>query len=341
MLAEQHFQSLSRLAGPLGVRLALLVGGQGTVLRRELLTAVASGSVQLVVGTHALLRPEVRFPDLALVVVDEQHRFGVTQRQALYEKGPQAHVLIMTATPIPRSLALTLYGDLDVSVLDELPAGRQPIRTALRTPDRRDRIFAFVAEELRAGRQAYIIYPLIEESGRSDLTSALEAHAELCAGPLAGFEVGLLHGRLPAEEKARTMEGFVAGRIQALVSTTVIEVGVDVPNASVIVIEHAERFGLAQLHQMRGRVGRGAAASYCILVAYPSEGETDPTPRLEALCQTQDGFALARRDLELRGPGELLGTRQAGVPDLVVADPVRDEDLLVLARELARSGALP
>ena len=342
VLAEQHYQTLRRLAEPLGVRCALLVGGQGAALRRELLNGVATGAVDLVVGTHALLQPEVAFASLGLAVVDEQHRFGVTQRQELYNKGTRAHVLIMTATPIPRSLALTLYGDLDVSVLDEQPAGRQPIRTALRIPERRDRIFAFVADELRAGHQAYIVYPLIEESERSDLTSVKAAHAELCAGPLAGFEVGLLHGRMASDEKARVMEGFATGRIHVLVSTTVIEVGIDVPNATVMVIEHAERFGLAQLHQMRGRVGRSAAPSYCVLVAYPTEGEADPAARLQALCDTQDGFELARRDLELRGPGELLGVRQAGVAGLRVADPIRDEDLLVLAREEARAaGAWP
>ena len=339
VLAEQHLQTLTRLCEPLGLRCAYLVGGQGAVLRRELLTGLASGAVDLVVGTHALLQPEVRFASLGAVVVDEQHRFGVTQRQDLYGKGPAAHVLIMTATPIPRSLALTLYGDLDVSVLDELPAGRQPIRTALRAPERRERIFSFVAEQLRAGRQAYIVYPLIEESERSDLTSVVAAHAELAAGPLAEFEVGLLHGRLASEEKAQVMGDFAAGRVQALVSTTVIEVGVDVPNATIIVIEHAERFGLAQLHQMRGRVGRGTEASYCVLVAYPTEGDADPADRLQALCDTQDGFELARRDLELRGPGELLGLRQAGVAGLRVAHPVRDEDLLVLARDEVRAAA--
>ena len=336
VLAEQHYQTLTRLCAPLGLCCALLVGKQAAGQRRELLAGVAEGSVHIAVGTHALLQPEVAFASLGAAVVDEQHRFGVTQREELYRKGPAAHVLIMTATPIPRSLALTLYGDLDVSVLDELPAGRQPIRTALRAPDRREPIFSFVAEQVRAGHQAYVVYPLIEESERSDLTSVKSAYAELSSGPLADFDVGLLHGRLAGEEKTRVMGEFAAGRIQVLVSTTVIEVGVDVPNATVMVIEHAERFGLAQLHQMRGRVGRGEAASYCVLVAYPTEGDGDPAERLQALCETQDGFELARRDLQLRGPGELLGVRQAGVAALRVADPLRDEDLLVLAREEAR-----
>lgn len=339
VLAEQHAHTLRSLLEPLGLRLVLLLGGQTPTRRLQLLAAVVSGEAQLIVGTQALLQGDVHFGRLGFIVVDEQHRFGVSQRSDLYAKNPSADVLIMTATPIPRSLALTLYGDLEVSVLDEIPPGRQPVRTAWRLPDRRDRIFAFVADELRKGRQAFIVYPLIEESEQSDMTSAIHGYEELRSGPLAGFEVALLHGRLPADEKADVMGRFAQGSLQALVATTVIEVGIDVPNATVIVVEHAERFGLAQLHQLRGRVGRGPCPSHCILIAYTEAAGEDGVweERLRAMCETQDGFVLARRDLELRGPGELLGTRQAGFGGLVVASLVRDESLLVLAREEARA----
>ena len=340
ILAEQHSYTLRKLLEPLGLHLVLLLGGERAARRRELLESVESGQAQLIVGTHALLQGDVRFDRLGLIIVDEQHRFGVSQRSELYAKSPAADVLIMTATPIPRSLALTVYGDLEVSVLDEMPPGRQPVRTAWRLPDRRDRIFAFVADELRAGRQAFVVYPLIEESDQSDATSAIQGHEELKAGPLAEFEIGLLHGRLPASEKAEVMDGFAQGRTQALVATTVVEVGIDVPNATVMVVEHAERFGLAQLHQLRGRVGRGPCPAHCILIAHPEAGGEDGVweERVRAMCETQDGFVLARRDMELRGPGELLGTRQAGFGGLIVADLLRDEDLLVLARDEARAG---
>ena len=337
ILAEQHFFNICQLVRPLDLDAVLLTGGQKAAQRRQSLAAIESGLAPLVVGTHALIQQEVAFQRLGLVVVDEQHRFGVAQRGALYGKGEKPDLLVMTATPIPRSLALTLYGDLDVAVLDELPPGRQPVRTALRRQDRRELIFAFAADQMRAGRQVYIVYPLIDESEKMDLKSAVEAYEELKDGPLDGFEVGLLHGRLAVEEKTRIMEAFKAGQLQALVSTTVIEVGVDVPNATLMVIEHAERFGLAQLHQLRGRVGRGGEQSFCILVAYAtdSEADSDAATRLQTMCETQDGFVIAQRDMEIRGPGEMLGTRQAGMPEFKVADLVGDADLLVQARQEA------
>jgi ATP-dependent DNA helicase RecG len=314
-----------------------LKGKQRKALRRELLTAIESGVAHIVVGTHALIQEEVHFARLGLAVVDEQHRFGVVQRGALYKKGEKPDLLVMTATPIPRTLALTLYGELEVSVIDELPPGRQPIRTALRAPDRRDAIFEFAGDQARQGRQVYVVYPLIEESEKMDLKSAVEAYEELCHGHLAEFEVALLHGRLAAEEKAEVMDAFKKNRIQVLVSTTVIEVGVDVPNATVMIIEHAERFGLAQLHQLRGRVGRGGEQSFCILVSYASAGAelSDSRERLEMMERTQDGFEIAEKDLQIRGPGEFFGTRQAGMPEFKVADLIEDEDLLQSAREEA------
>ena len=316
----------------------LLVGGQGDGLRRELVTAVQTGSARVVVGTHALIQDEVQFANLGLVVVDEEHRFGVVQRQALYTKGPHADVLVMSATPIPRSLALTLYGDLDVSTLDELPAGRRPVRTVLRAPAQRPQVLTFVGQELSQGRQAYIVYPVIDEAedGRT-LTSAAAAFDELTNGPLSGHAVGFLHGRMTSAEKSQAMGAFHRGDCQALVCTSLVEVGLDVPRATIMVVEHAERFGLAQLHQLRGRVGRGEGGeqAYCILIAYHQKQDDTAGQRLEILCHTQDGFEIAQKDLELRGPGELQGTRQAGMPALLVADPCADEDLLVAARSQA------
>ncbi len=337
ILAEQHFHTVRRLASGIGMEdVVLFKGGARTALKRELRNGLASGATRLVVGTHALIEADVEFARLGLAIVDEQHRFGVAQRTRLSAKGAAIDLLIMTATPIPRSLALTLYGDLSVSVIDELPPGRQPIRTALRDPERRQGIFGFVADQVRAGRQAYVVYPLIEDSEKIDLTSAQSGFEELRTGWLADCRVELLHGRLPTEEKVDVMARFAAGEVDVLVSTTVIEVGVDVANATVIVIEHAERFGLAQLHQLRGRVGRGTDEAYCILVAYPTEREGDEwRERLIALCETNDGFTLARKDLELRGPGEVLGMRQAGIPELRIAHIVKDEDLMQPARSEA------
>jgi len=337
ILAEQHFLNVQALVAPLGLQTVFLMGGQGVGLRRELLTAIESGTAQIVIGTHALIQGEVRFGKLGLAVVDEQHRFGVLQRTELYGKGKRGDMLVLTATPIPRTLALTFYGDLEVSVIDELPPGRKPVRTALRGVDKREAIFAFAADQIREGRQVYVVYPLIEESEKMDLKSAIEGFEELRHGWLNEFEVGLLHGRMGADEKNGIMGAFKNGEIQALVSTTVIEVGVDVANATVMIVEHAERFGLAQLHQLRGRVGRGADQSYCILITY-QEGRregSDAFERLQSMCRTQDGFEIAEKDLELRGPGEFFGTRQAGMPEFKVADLAADEDLLRAARREA------
>lgn len=338
ILSEQHFRNLHALMAPLGLRLALLTGARGVAFRRELLTALAAGQIQVVVGTHALIQKEVSFDRLGLAVVDEQHRFGVAQRQELSGKGAHADMLYMTATPIPRSLALSLYGDLDLSVIDELPPGRRPVRTAVRDAGRRGAVLRFAAEQMESGKQVYVVYPLIEESERSGVASALDGYAELRAGAFSGHTVGLVHGRMDGREKAEVMDAFTCGDLQALVSTTVIEVGVDVPNATVMIIEHAERFGLAQLHQLRGRVGRGAEQSYCILMNYQeSDADAAAQARLQALCDSHDGFEIADTDLRLRGPGEFFGTRQAGLTDLRVADLSRDLDLLRLARREAEA----
>ncbi len=342
ILAEQHFFYLQSLLQPFGVAAVLVAGGQRKAVREEVLTAIETGSAAVAVGTHALIETEVRFRGLGLGVVDEQHRFGVSQRRRLYEKAPTADILVMTATPIPRSLSLSLYGDLEVSVLDEVPPGRKPVRTELRTPASRARILEFAASRLRCGERVYIVYPVIEESEKLDLKSAVDGFEEVRSGsgPLAEFEVGLLHGRLGSVEKTEQMERFARGKVQVLVATTVIEVGVDVPEATVMVIEHAERFGLAQLHQLRGRVGRGEGQAYCILIDYSGVAEGEGTPRAEqrlrAFCSTNDGFEIARFDLEIRGPGEVLGTRQSGLPRFVVADPLRDLELMQAARAEAK-----
>lgn len=332
LLAEQHFTIFISLFKSIGIQPHLLVGGRRSG-RRETLEAIRTGAARIVIGTHALIQEDVHFAHLGLIVVDEEHRFGVVQRHDLRQKGSRADLLVMTATPIPRSLALTLYGDLDVSVLDEVPSGRLPVRTVVRSPDKLGEVIAFVADQLSTGKQAFIVYPIIEDSEKVDLASAKSGFDDLARGALAQFEVRLLHGRLQADERAAVMEGFSSGEIQALVCTTVIEVGVDVPNATVMVVEHAERFGLAQLHQLRGRVGRGADPSLCVLIQYPTEGtEVAVHSRLEALCSTSNGFDIADADLKLRGPGEMGGIRQAGLPDLLIADLSTDEALLVEAR---------
>lgn len=334
ILAEQHARKLRELTAALPVSVALLTGRQSAAERRAALAAIASGEALLVVGTHALLQDKVEFARLGLVVVDEQHRFGVRQRMALAEREPAPDVLVMSATPIPRSLALTLYGDLDLSVLDELPPGRKPIQTHLRTPARRGAVHRFVDEELKAGRQAYIVYPLVEESEKVDLKAATQEYEHLRTEVFAHRRVGLLHGQMPGEEKDAVMRAFLAGDLDILVATTVIEVGIDVPNASVMVIEHAERFGLSQLHQLRGRVGRGAAESHCVLI---SQGGEMASERLKIFRDTSDGFAIARADLQIRGQGDLFGAQQSGKdPILRFVDLTRDEQLLVRAQQLAR-----
>lgn len=334
ILAEQHYLTLRRLLEPLGVTIRLLVGGLARAERQETLKWIRDGRADVVIGTHALIEEDVAFHRLGLVVVDEQHRFGVGQRAALRRKGERPDVLVMTATPIPRTLALTLYGDLDVSVIDELPPGRSPIRTYHRSGSSRPRVYDFVRQQVAQGRQAYIVCPLIEESDKLQAEAATELAARLREGPLRDVRVGVVHGRMRVEERDQVMEALRAGAIDVLVATTVIEVGIDVPNATVMVIEDADRFGLAQLHQLRGRVGRGAHQSYCILIADPRTPEA--RARLEVMVETTDGFRIAQRDLELRGVGELLGDRrQHGMSDLRVADLLRDHMWLERAREEA------
>jgi ATP-dependent DNA helicase RecG len=331
LLAEQHAATLSALLEPLGIRPELLVGrlsaGEKTAVRQRL----ASGQARIAVGTHALLQETTAFHRLGLAVIDEQHRFGVEQRAALIGKGAAPDVLLLTATPIPRSLALTLYGDLDVSTLREKPPGRGTVRTAVRTAGQRGRVFDFVARECAAGRQAYVVLPVIEESEKADLRAA-STMAELLQARWPELTVGLVHGRLKADERDAVMRRFRSGAIHVLVATTVIEVGIDVPNATVMLIEHPDRFGLAQLHQLRGRVGRGAGVgdSYCILMA-----EEHVPPRLKEFAATEDGFRIAELDLRERGMGDLIGARQSGGVEVRHARLPDDADLLTKARELA------
>jgi ATP-dependent DNA helicase RecG len=331
ILAEQHVMTLSRLLEPLGVPVTLLTSALKARERTARRAAVSAGDVGCVVGTHALVQEAVEFRRLGLVVVDEQHRFGVAQRARLKAKGEHPDVLVMTATPIPRTLALTLYGDLDVSVLDQLPPGRRPVITRARAESSRAQIYAFLREQVATGRQVYVVYPLIEESEAVDLKAATDMARRLQREVFADRVVGLLHGRLPFEAKDEIMQRFKAGDIHVLVSTTVIEVGIDVPNASVMLIEHAERFGLSQLHQLRGRVGRGPWKSYCILLTSGRLGE-EAERRVRAMVETNDGFRIAEVDLEVRGPGEFFGTRQSGLPEFRVADLLRDAALLEEAR---------
>ena len=336
ILAEQHFTNISRLLQASRFRVALLTGSTGSAARREQLAQVESGAIQLVVGTHALVQGDVLFKQLGLVVIDEQHRFGVLQRATLRAKGLHPDVLVMTATPIPRTLALTVYGDLDVSMIRELPAGRLPVRTLAKPESRREEVYEFVRGQLDAGRQVYVIYPLVEESEKIDVKAATQMADHLAQEIFPSYKVGLLHGRLKADAKERVMRAFVAGELQLLVSTTVVEVGVDVPNASVMIVEHAERFGLSQMHQLRGRVGRDRYQSHCFLL-YQSPLSDEARERLKAMTETTDGFEIAERDLRLRGPGDFFGTRQAGIPTFRMIDLVRDRELLDTAhREAAR-----
>ena len=333
ILAEQHLMTLGRLLEPLGVRAALLTSAVKGKARVEAAAAVESGEAGCVIGTHALVQGAVAFKRLGLAVIDEQHRFGVAHRAALRGKGESPDVLVMTATPIPRTLALTLYGDLDVSVLDELPPGRRPIATFARTGSKRRQIYDFLRAQIGEGRQVYVVYPLVEESEDSDLRAATEMAERLQRETFPERRVGLLHGRLGFADKERVMREFKDGVLDILVSTTVIEVGIDVPNASVMLIEHAERFGLSQLHQLRGRVGRGPWKSYCILLAGSTSEEG--RRRIEAMTSTNDGFRIAEVDLELRGPGDFFGTRQSGLPEFRVADLLRDGAMLEEARREA------
>lgn len=335
ILAEQHARGIRELVAPLGVEVALLTGSLASAERAAAADAVSSGGAQLVVGTHALIQETVRFHRLGLVVVDEQHRFGVRQRMALLERDDAVpDVLVMSATPIPRSMAMALYGDLDLSVLDELPPGRKPVVTALRSPDRRDQVYGFVEEQVAEGRQAYMVYPLVAESEKVDMLAATEEYERLRTKVFPDRRLGLLHGQLAAADKDRVMRAFLAGELDILVATTVIEVGIDVANASVMVIEHADRFGLSQLHQLRGRVGRGSAESHCILISDPGE---EALERLKVFRDTADGFAVARADLRIRGEGDLFGSRQHGRdPNLRFASLLRDERIIELAQREAR-----
>jgi ATP-dependent DNA helicase RecG len=335
ILAEQHAMTIVRLFASTRFRVAALTGSTSAAERRHIVAGLARGDIHLVIGTHALLQDDVTFNKLGLVIIDEQHRFGVVQRSTLRKKG-NPDVLVMTATPIPRTLALTTYGDLDVSVIREGPAGRKPVKTTVRPESRRDEVWEFVREELEEGRQAYVIYPLIEDSEKVDLRAATAMAEHLSLEVFPEFRVALLHGKMKAEEKERVMAAFVARQIQMLVSTTVVEVGVDVANATVMVVEHAERFGLSQLHQLRGRVGRGDVQSHCVLL-YQTPLSDDARERLKAMAETTDGFVLAEKDLELRGPGDFAGTRQSGLPTLRIGDLVRDQELMEQAREESRA----
>lgn len=334
ILADQHYLTIRRLLEHARFRVVSLTGSLTAAKRREIHAEIASGTAQLVVGTHALAETDLAFKSLGLVIIDEQHRFGVLQRASLRAKGQHPDVLVMTATPIPRTLALTTYGDLDVSVIRELPPGRQPITTVSKTESKREEIYRLVRRELAAGRQAYVVYPLVEDSEKVDLRAATAMADHLQQEVFQEYHVALLHGRLKQDEKDRVMAAFARGDVHVLVSTTVVEVGVDVPNATVMVIEHAERFGLSQLHQLRGRVGRGAHASTCVLL-YQFPLSVDAKARIAALVETIDGFVIAERDLEIRGPGDFFGTRQSGMPTLRVGDLLRDHQLMEEARREA------
>ncbi|MBX3299334.1 MAG: ATP-dependent DNA helicase RecG [Acidobacteria bacterium] len=334
ILAEQHFRNAARLLSPAGHRVEMLTGSTRAAERRKILADLDSGEINMLIGTHALIQDSVHFDKLGLVVIDEQHRFGVVQRAKLREMGTDPDVLVMTATPIPRSLAITVYGDLDVSVIDELPPGRTPIKTVVCGEDKREGVYRGIRREIGLGRQVYVVYPLIEESEKLDLKAATRMYEQLRDEVFPDLSVGLLHGRMKPAEKDAVMADFVAGRTQILVSTTVIEVGVDVPNASLMIIEHAERFGLSQLHQLRGRVGRGADQSYCVLLA-DYKRTAVAKERLGIMEETSDGFRIAEKDLEIRGQGDIFGTRQSGLRSFRIANIVRDLDLLVAARREA------
>jgi ATP-dependent DNA helicase RecG len=341
ILATQHYLSARKILEAAGYRIVLLTGSQEAGRKKLVRNHIAQGNAQLVIGTHALIQETVEFDKLGLVIVDEQHRFGVMQRFKLMKKAEdedarEPDVLVMTATPIPRTLALTIYGDLDTSVLDELPPGRTPITTRCVGDERADEVWQFVNKQVAAGHQAYVVYPVIDEGGKeAELKAAIKMHDQLRSREFSSLRVGLLHGRMSADEKDRTMADFKRGEIHVLVSTTVIEVGVDVPNANVMVIEHAERFGLSQMHQLRGRIGRGAAKSYCVLMT-GGKVSIEAQQRLDAMVRTQNGFEIAELDLQQRGPGEFFGTRQAGMPNFRVANLLRDRDLLEAARKEAR-----
>jgi ATP-dependent DNA helicase RecG len=336
ILAQQHYQSIRGLLSDLPVDVQLLTGSTRVAERRPILAALAEGRLPLIIGTHALIEEVVQFRNLGLAIIDEQHRFGVAQRASLWKKAAlPPHVLVMTATPIPRTLAMTAYGDLDYSIMDELPPGRQPVTTVHRYDHQRTKVLDFVRTEIDAGRQAYIIFPLIEESAKLDYEDLMRGYENVKAFfPEPRYWISMVHGRQTSEVKENNMQRFVSGDTQIMVSTTVIEVGVNVPNASVMVIENAEKFGLSQLHQLRGRVGRGADKSYCILLTGPKLGK-DARERIQTMVSTNNGFEIAEKDLELRGPGDIEGTRQSGALALRLADLVKDKALVEAARNWA------
>jgi len=334
ILAEQHFSTFSDWMEKLGLKTCLLQGSMTAKNKRDVLDQIKNGDVDLVVGTHAILQSGVEFNYLGLGIIDEQHRFGVKQRSLLKHKGANPDILVMTATPIPRTLSMTLYGDLSVSVIDQLPPGRKPVTTKIIKEPQKQTLYKLIDQEVTAGRQVYIVYPLVEESEKLDLTAATEAADHLAQDIFPHYRFGLLHGRMKSDQKDEVMGRFRQGEVQILISTTVIEVGVDVPNATVMVIEHADRFGLSQLHQLRGRVGRGAEKSYCVLIP-SAKLSPDAFRRLSVMTSTEDGFRLAEADLEIRGPGDFLGTRQAGLPDLRVANLLKDQRVLEHARREA------
>ncbi|TXE14258.1 ATP-dependent DNA helicase RecG [Algoriphagus aquimarinus] len=336
ILATQHYSGLKEFADMMGLKIALLTGSTKKAARRIIHEELLSGELKILIGTHALLEDIVQFQNLALAIVDEQHRFGVAQRAKLWAKNEQfiPHVLVMTATPIPRTLAMTLYGDLDVSVIDEMPAGRKPIQTVHRYDKDRLKVFGFINEEVKKGRQVYIVYPLIEESAKMDLKNVMDGY-ESISRAFPNYPISIVNGSMKADAKEYEMQRFVKGETKIMVATTVIEVGVNVPNASVMIIENAERFGLSQLHQLRGRVGRGAEQSYCILMS-KYELSKDSRVRLETMVRTNDGFEIADVDLRLRGPGDLMGTQQSGITDLLIADLSKDAPILTLARDAAQ-----
>ncbi|MBT8318839.1 MAG: ATP-dependent DNA helicase RecG, partial [Gramella sp.] len=334
ILSIQHYNGLKELCEKIDISIYLLTGSTKTSKRREIHEKLENGEIDILIGTHALLEDKVKFKNLGLAVIDEQHRFGVAQRAKLWKKNHiPPHVLVMTATPIPRTLAMSLYGDLDISVIDELPPGRKPIKTVHRFDSNRLKVFAFIRDEINKGRQVYVVYPLIQESEKMDYKDLMDGY-ESIAREFPDFQISIVHGQMKPADKDYEMDRFVRGETQIMVATTVIEVGVNVPNASVMIIESAERFGLSQLHQLRGRVGRGAEQSFCILMT-GHKLSNDSKTRLETMTGTNDGFEIAEVDLKLRGPGDLMGTQQSGVLNLKIADIVKDNSILQLARNYA------
>lgn len=338
ILAQQHFETISELVENLEVEVSILTGSSKTAYRKELHERLENGQINILIGTHALLEDKVKFKNLGFVIIDEQHRFGVAQRSRLWKKSINPpHILVMTATPIPRTLAMTVYGDLDVSVIDELPPGRKPIKTVHRRDKDRLQVFGFMKDEIKKGRQVYIVYPLIEESQKLDYKDLMDGYESICrAFAQPEYQVAIVHGKMKPEDKDFEMKRFASGQCQIMVATTVIEVGVNVPNATVMIIESAERFGLSQLHQLRGRVGRGADQSFCILMTghkLSNEGRV----RMKTMVETNDGFVISEVDLKLRGPGDIMGTQQSGSLGFQIADILKDTDLLELARKEAFS----